>query len=92
MDALVVVVEGFDLSKITQCFLFVAHAIIAEGEHVLAVDNVLLVKRVFPDEHVWQRDGKVIHYLMFKDVLLAVIDELVEKTASLVLLTDFAVA
>ena len=86
-DALMVVVEGFNLSKIFQGFLLVAHAIIAEGEHVLAVDGVLLVEGVLPDEQVGQRDSEVVHNLFFKDVLLAVVDELVEEAAGLILLT-----
>ena len=81
-----IIVEGFDLSKILKGFLLVAHAVIAKGKHILAVDDVLLVEGVLPDEQVGQRDGEVVHSLMFEDMLLSVIDELVEEATRLVLL------
>ena len=36
-DALMVIAEGLDLSIIFEGFLLVAHAVVAKGEHVLAV-------------------------------------------------------
>ena len=88
----VVVVEGIDLSEVLQCALPVAHAVVAVGEHVLAVDEVHLVEVAFPDEQVGQRDGEEVHRDVVEDVLLAVVDELVEQRAGLVLLTELAIA
>ena len=49
-----VVVEGFDLCQIAFCVLLIAHTIVTEGEHVLAVDEVFRIKRVLPDEQIGQ--------------------------------------
>ena len=78
-----VIVEGLDFGKVFEGFRAFAHAVVAEGEHVLAVDDVLRVEGVLPDEQVGQRDGEVVHDLMLEDVLLAVVDETVEASVGL---------
>ena len=50
------------------------------------MDGVLGVQRVVPDEQVGQRDGEIVHRHMVEEVLLAIVDELVEQAAGLVLL------
>jgi hypothetical protein len=50
----VIAVESFHLSKVLQGLLLITHAIIAKSEHVFAVNQVLGIKRVLPNEQVRQ--------------------------------------
>jgi len=50
----VIVVKGLHLLQVTLSAGGVAHTIITEGEHILAMDEVLRVERVLPDEQVGQ--------------------------------------
>ena len=52
LDALVVVVKVFYLCEIFLGMFHVSHAIITKGKHILAMDDVLHVERIFPDEQV----------------------------------------
>ena len=93
--ALVVVVEGFHFGQIVQSSLVVAQTEMAEGKHVLAVNDVLgvelcmsVLSASFPDEQVGQRNGEIIHGLLFEDVLFAVVDEFVETSSCLILTAE----
>ena len=87
-----IVVHFLYLTQVELGFCFVAHAVIAQGEHVQAVDAVKLVEVALPNQQVGQRYGKVVHHHMVEDVLLAVVNELMEQRAGLIFLTEFAVA
>ena len=54
MDALMIVVEGFNISEVAKGMFFVTHTIIAEGEHIFAMDKIFRVERILPNEQVWQ--------------------------------------
>ena len=79
-------VETLHLAQITLSVLSVAQAEVAEGEHIEAVDAVLRVERVVPDEKVGQRYGKIVHRYVVEQMLFAVVHEFEEQTARLVLL------
>ena len=59
---------------------------VPQGHHQLAVGGIFLLQVTIPDEEVWQRDGKIIHTHLVKDVLLSVVQELVTEAVGLVVL------
>ena len=85
-----VVVESLQFLQVALSVLHVAHTAVAESEHILAVDEVLRVERIVPDEQVGQRNGEVVHDLLLEDVLLSVVDETIEATVSLPFATELA--
>ena len=44
-----VVVKGFHLFQILQGLFFVAQTIVAEGKHILTVDEVLRIELILPN-------------------------------------------
>ena len=55
-----IVVKSLHFLQVALGVLHIAHTAVTEGEHILAVDEVLRVERIVPDEQVGQRDGDVI--------------------------------
>ncbi len=78
-------VECFSLSEEVSSLIGVAESVVAEGEHIEAMDAVLRVEFIasFPDEQVRQRNGKVVHGLMLKQVLQTVVHESPETAVGL---------
>ena len=56
---------------IAAAVLLVAKAVVAQSHHVLAVNVVARLQRVFPYQQVGQRDGKVVHADGVEQMLLA---------------------
>ena len=81
--ALMVHVERVNVIGIAAAVLLVAKAVVAQSHHVLAVNVVARLQRVFPYQQVRQRDGKVVHADGVEQVLLAEVYQAVEPSASL---------
>ena len=45
---------------------FVAHAVVAEGKHVLTMDEVLRVEVILPNEQIGQRYCEIVHNLLLE--------------------------
>ena len=89
-DALMVLVSLLYLYEVLFCLGGIAHAEIAQSQHVFAVNHVACVERIIPNEQVGKRNGKIVHHLLFKEMLLAVVQQLVESAVGLAVSAQFS--
>ena len=62
----------------------------AHSQGKFAVNKVLRIERVLPDQQIGQRDCEIVHHHIVEDMLLPVVDEFEESAMRLILTSQFS--
>lgn len=81
-------IEVLHLVEEPLCTLCIAEAIVAQGKHIVAVDEVEGVEIAFPHQEVWERHSKVVERGLVEDMLAAEIDKAVEPGPGMILVAE----